>query len=420
MTGATGGYVDGSTFTVSYDCTNGAEGTLTLADGETESVNGLPVGTTCTLSETTKPSTTGPSYVYGDEVFTPSNTVVIGSTEKVSVTLTNPIERRLGGLTVTKHVTGATDGYVADSTFGFTLDCAGTEFDQSFSLADGGTKAINGIPLGTQCTVAEVSGPDPVEGYEYQTPVLTPAGGIVTINSTTVPVTVTVENPLVWLSAPAASIADDCASGGAVVTLRNTGGGEVVYQIVVDGEDFGPTHTVASKGEEKVTVPLTEDQTATIVVEADGVGIVTQQVVTHNCQNPAATAAVQCAEGGVVVTLTNDGDSPVELTVLKDGQVVTTVEVGATPVDVTVPMTEDQTSTVTVEDGDTTVFEQDMTYNCLPPETVPPASVTTFEVLGTTETPLPKTGSNVFGMVALASGLILAGASLIGMTRRRS
>ena len=249
---------------------------------------------------------------------------------------------------------------------------------------------------------------------------LTPADGTVTINSTTVPVTVTVENPLVWLSAPAASIVDDCASGGAIVTLRNTGGGEVVYQIVVDGQNFGPTHTVASNGEQEVTVPLSEDQTATIVVEADGLGIVTQKVVTHDCQNPAVTAAVQCSEGGVVVTLTNDGDSPVELTVLKDGQVVTTVEVGATPVDVTVPMTEDQTSTVTVKDGDTTVSEQDMTYNCLPPETVPPASITTVEVLGTTETPLPKTGSNVFGLVTLASGLILAGASLIGMTRRRS
>src|SRR4029077_3087537 len=131
------------------------------------------------------------------------------------------------------------------------------------------------------------------------------------------------------------------------------------------------------EGEQMVTVPLAEDQTATIVVEADGVGIVTQQVVTHDCQNPVATAAVQCSEGGVVVTLTNDGDSPVELTVLKDGQVVTTVEVGTTPVDVTVPMTEDQPSTVTFKEGDPTVSEQDMTYNCLPPESAPPASITT-------------------------------------------
>ena len=359
--------------------------------------------------------------MYGDEVFTPSNTVRSSSTDDTCpVTLTNPIERRFGGLTVTKNVTGATDGYVDGSTFDFTLDCAGTEFDQSFSLEAGETKAVNGIPLGTQCTVAEVGVPDPVPGYEYQTPVLTPADGTVTINSTTVPVTVTVENPLVWLPAPAASIVDDCASGGGVVTLRNTGGGDVVFQIVVDGENFGPTHTVSSGGEEVVTVPLGEDQTATITVEADGEEVVAHEVITHDCQNPAATAAVQCAEGGVVVTLTNDGDSPVELVVLKDGQVVATVEVGDTPVDVTVPMTEDQTSTITVQDGDTTVFEEETTYDCVPPATIPPASVTTFEVLGSTETPLPVTGSNVFGLVTLASGLILAGASLIGMTRRRS
>ena len=70
---------------------------------------------------------------------------------------------------------------------------------------------------------------------------------------------------------------------------------------------------MSSGGEEKVTVPLSEDQTATITVEADGDGVVTEKVVEHDCQNPAVTSAVKCAEGGVVVTLTNDGDLPVEL-----------------------------------------------------------------------------------------------------------
>ncbi len=39
----------------------------------------------------------------------------------VGVTLTNPITRVLGGFTVTKHVTGETGGYVADSTFTVSL-----------------------------------------------------------------------------------------------------------------------------------------------------------------------------------------------------------------------------------------------------------------------------------------------------------
>ena len=35
VTGETAGYVAGSTFTVSYTCSNGTDGTLTLKDGQT-------------------------------------------------------------------------------------------------------------------------------------------------------------------------------------------------------------------------------------------------------------------------------------------------------------------------------------------------------------------------------------------------
>ena len=430
VTGATEGYVEGSTFTVSYDCSNGTDGTLTVADGETESVSGLPVGTTCTLSETTKPSTTGPSYVYGPEVFTPSNSVTIGSTSSVSVTLTNPIERLAGAIEVTKDVTGATGGYVDGSTFGFTLDCPGTAYDESFTLEAGETATFGDIPLGTTCTVTEVSIPDPVPGYEYGEPVLDPADGTVTVGSSTEAVTVTVENPLVRLPAASADIEYDCESGGALVTMRNDGGGDVVFQIVVDDANFGPTHTVGADGETTVLVPLTEDQKATIAVEAEGFGTIVEEVVQLDCNNPLAAFAVECAEGGVVVTLTNDGESPVDLTVTKDGEIVDTVTVGDTPVDVLVPMDEDETSTIVVTNGAVPVDEQVITYDCTPPDTVPPDSVppdlappgspTTFEVLGTQETPLPRTGANVFGMVTLAAGLILAGASMLGMARRRS
>jgi hypothetical protein len=438
VTGAVDGYVEGSEFAVSYECDDGSAGTLSLADGATQAVGGLPVGTECTLAETGKPATSDPSYAYGPETFSPSNVVTIIENDDdnlVRVTLTNPLERRLGAIEVTKDVTGATDGYVEGSTFGFTLDCPGTEWDETFTLVADQTATFGGIPLGTTCTVAVVSVPDPVEGYAYRSPVLTPDDGSVTVSSTTAPVTVTVENPLVELPAPEASIVDDCESGGALVTLTNDGGEEVVFQIVVDGEDFGPTRTVGPDGETTVLVPLSEGQTATITVEADGFGILTEQVVTLDCQEPAASFEVDCAEGGVVVTLTNDGPEPVELTVLQDGEVIETVVVGDTPVEILVPMDEDQTSTITVTDADTVVDEQEITYDCEPPETTsttePEAtttvpggdgSTTTFVVLGRSESPstLPVTGANVFGLLAVATGLVLGGASLVGITRRRS
>ena len=197
VTGETEGYVEGSTFTVSYDCSNDVSGSVTLVDGETRTIADLPVGTECTLDEVTKPDTSGSSYVYGPEVFTPSNLVTVGSTSTVAVTLENPIERLLGAIAVTKQVTGETEGYVEDSEFGFTLDCSDDDFDESFTLTAGETATFDEIPLGTTCTVTEVSVPDPVEGYEYQSPVLTPDDGTVTVESTTETVTVTVANPLV-------------------------------------------------------------------------------------------------------------------------------------------------------------------------------------------------------------------------------
>ena len=65
VTGETGGYVAGSTFTVRYSCSDGSTGTLTLTDGQTKGVGSLPIGTTCSLSETAKPATKDASYAWG-------------------------------------------------------------------------------------------------------------------------------------------------------------------------------------------------------------------------------------------------------------------------------------------------------------------------------------------------------------------
>jgi LPXTG-motif cell wall-anchored protein len=422
VTGVTAGYVPGSTFTVAYDCDNGTSGSFTVADGTTGQVSGLPTGTECTLSEVSKPATSGPSYAYGPEVFSPSNVVTIGEDTVTQVTLTNPIERLLGAIEVTKSISGATAGYVAGSAFGFELDCPSIGLDQSFTLEAGDSRSFDDLPLGTTCTVDEVTIPNPVPGYEYGTPTVVPADGTVTVDSTTTPVQVAFDNPLVWLPNPAASIVQDCESGGAVVTLENNGGGEVTFRILEDGQQVGDSHTVGSEGSTEVLVPLAEDEQATITVVVGEDQILAQETVTQNCQEPSATAAVDCAEGGVVVTLTNDGESPVELTVSKGGEVVDTVVVGREPVEVVVPMDEDETATITVSDASGVVDEFDFTYDCQPPPTEPPSSSTTFAVGGITERPgsLPTTGSSVGGFVSLAAGLLLAGASLVGLSRRRA
>ncbi|MDZ7734389.1 MAG: DUF5979 domain-containing protein [Acidimicrobiia bacterium] len=203
VTGATGGYVAGSEFTVDWSCDDGSSGSLSLADGETDGAGGLPVGTTCSLEEVAKPATSGPSYAYGAESWDPSDEVTVAEAgQVVAVTLTNPIERRLGGLEISKAVVDATAGYVPGSAFGFALDCRDDTFDQQVSVAAGETATVDGIPLGTECTVSETELPAPAPGYEYGDPVLQPADGTVTVSSETEPVLVAVENPVIWLPSP--------------------------------------------------------------------------------------------------------------------------------------------------------------------------------------------------------------------------
>jgi hypothetical protein len=226
VTGETDGYVPGSTFTVSYLCDDGTEGTLELLDGGTDGVGGLLVGTTCLLDETAKPAPSGPSYVYGPESWDPSNVVLIeenDSDDVVSVVLTNPLDRLLGSIEVTKVVTGATAGQVPGSVFGFELDCDDDAFDQSFTLEAGDTASVTGVPVGTSCTVSEVSVPDPVQGYEYSPPALVPADGTVQVGSTTEPVTVLVENPLVDVPEPIAQVVTPPAEVGGVQQVPQEG-----------------------------------------------------------------------------------------------------------------------------------------------------------------------------------------------------
>ena len=196
MIGETGGYVANSTFTVSYTCSNGASGTLTLKDGETKSVNGLPLLTTCSLSETGKPPTKDASYSYGNESWTPSSSLTVNSSQTpVAISLQNPIVREKGGFTVTKHVTGETGGYVANSTFTVSYTCSDGS-NGTLTLKDGQTASVGNLPLLTTCSLSEtVKPPTKDASYAYGAESWVPSSSL-TVNSTTVPVALTLNNPI--------------------------------------------------------------------------------------------------------------------------------------------------------------------------------------------------------------------------------
>jgi LPXTG-motif cell wall-anchored protein len=233
VTGETGGYVAGSTFTVSFSCSDGTTGTLTLKDGDTAGVSNLPIGTSCALSETGKPPTKDASYAWGDESWDPSNTVTIAvndSENTVGVVLTNPLVRVLGGFDVTKQVTGAVAGYVAGSSFTVTYTCSdGTT--GSLHLTNGETKGVDALPVGTTCTLAESAKPSTSgSSYTWGTPVWTPSNTVTIVaDGSQNRVSVTLKNPITQVLGEQASPPTTTEPA----TLPKTGASDTIYLLVI-------------------------------------------------------------------------------------------------------------------------------------------------------------------------------------------
>ncbi|MGK2949364.1 MAG: hypothetical protein ACSLFP_12360, partial [Acidimicrobiales bacterium] len=104
---------------------------------------------------------------------------------------------------------------------------------------------------------------------------------------------------------PAPTIANPvCAEGGLAVTLGNTGDDDATFTIVIGGVET--SETVASDGSKVVLIPVAEDATVSVSITSGDVSYV-NQTLTRDCAKPAATVEFDCAEGGVVVTLTNTG-----------------------------------------------------------------------------------------------------------------
>ena len=163
VTGETAGYVADSTFTVSYSCSDGTTGTLTLTDGSTAvGERSADRHDAAALSETAKPATKDASYAWGDETWDPSNTVTIAindSDNTVGVVLTNPLVRVLGGFD--GHQAGHRSGRPATwpARRSRSPTPARTARPAAWTLTNGETKGVDALPIGTTCTLAETSKP---------------------------------------------------------------------------------------------------------------------------------------------------------------------------------------------------------------------------------------------------------------------
>lgn len=143
---------------------------------------------------------------------------------------------------------------------------------------------------------------------------------------------------------PSASASKDCATHTFTVTLTNgnDAGGESVDFVVT--RDGGAPQTVTVPAGSSVPVPFTVDEDGAISVAVTAPGYSETFSETFDCQAPAPSASFdECAAGGVLVTLANDGDQGVTLVVREGGDVVHTVVLAAGA---------STTRTVTVAEGD--------------------------------------------------------------------
>ncbi len=270
--------------------------------------------------------------------------------------------------TMTIRVEFADAGSSTDLTNEFTVDCdqPAPTIAEPVCQAGGGLDVTLGNTEGSDTATFVIV----VDGEETSVDVAAGGSRVVTIpvaEDATIALSIrsgeaTYENATLTRNCqrPAATVVFTCAAGGVVVSLTNSGSESATVD--VDGELFSvPAGTTADDPVMR-TIPVAEgaDYDITVLgVNASG---------TRDCENPAiASVQVECSEGGVVVVLTNDGESDTTVTV--DG-IEVVVPAGTTeesPVRVTVPVEENEAYDFTVV-GDELEQQVTGTLDCLFPE----------------------------------------------------
>ena len=161
------GYTGGSAehFTVNWDCGT-ASGTVTLARNATKTVT-VPASTGCTVTEVDPTGNLDPAHDWGPPTYVglTSGLVTVPPGGTATVTVTNHTVAVFGTVSVTKVITGATEGVLAGTTFPITVACdspaQGTtgSYSDTFDLIANDTASTPPLPVGTGCTVTEGSLP---------------------------------------------------------------------------------------------------------------------------------------------------------------------------------------------------------------------------------------------------------------------
>ena len=178
----------GLTFSGQLSCTNPVDPqpvvlNWTVLDQGTTTVNGIPTGSTCNVvSETAQaqtPITDDESYKWGQ--WTQSGPLVVTAGADDQLVVTNPVERDITELTITKQLAEGSAPVASGTTFNVSYTCtsmAGRETRTgSATLGAGQTyQTPTDIPTGSTCSVTEGTLPEVGAGYSWAPPQFAVAG----------------------------------------------------------------------------------------------------------------------------------------------------------------------------------------------------------------------------------------------------
>ena len=263
------------TFTFNVNCSvDSFDQQVTINTNGSRTINDIPVGTTCDVTEVADGNFNSTPLAGYDDVLIDGNGESVGFQNV----------RKVGTLRIVKTTTGGS------GTFLFAVDCTDNAFDRlggnKVSITDSGFATITGIPTGTVCTVTEDANGD-------FTSTRSPVNGTVTIGEGTVSTnTVSFENVR--------------KVAGLTITKATSGGsGTFEFDVDCDGTAFDQTVTITDSGSKTITgIPTGTDCNVTEVAD------------------PLFTSTSDPADGDV--TIDDDGETVSFTNVRKTGSLTVT------------------------------------------------------------------------------------------------
>lgn len=165
---------DGATlpasFSVNYDCGDGYAGNVTVAPGSPATVDGIPTGSNCSLTEIAPDPIAG--YTWETVTYSPATVEISAKDGTFEIAVGNSITRDRGSLKILKTLDNP-DGANVPATFSVDYDC-GAGYSGNVSVAPGSPVTVSGIPTGSSCKVSEVA-PEPIPGYAWGNITYSPA-----------------------------------------------------------------------------------------------------------------------------------------------------------------------------------------------------------------------------------------------------